>query len=170
MTRVHRNFLPAPHFRAIERLFMTDVLPWHFNERAVTSARQFMFVHSFMNDGKVTNDRWFPPVQAMLAPMQALRPFIGVARIKANLYTNQGREIVHPAHYDLPPDHPEGRRFFVAVYHVNSCNGRTVVGDESFSSEANQLLVFDNVEHYGTTQTDTDTRVVVNFNLRAPDA
>jgi hypothetical protein len=33
-------------------------------------------------------------------------------------------------------------------------------------SKANQLLIFENVPHYGTVQTDTDTRVVINFTLR----
>ena len=30
----------------------------------------------------------------------------------------------------------------------------------------NPLLLFENVSHYGTVQTDTDTRVVINFTLR----
>ena len=169
MIDVRQDFLPPEHFRAIEQLFMSDVLPWHFNDRVVSSARQFMFVHSFLNDGQVVDDRYMAPVQAMLGPLQAVRPFIGVGRIKANLYTNQGASIAHPAHHDLPPDSPESDKFFVAVYHVNSCNGCTVVGAEKIPSQANQLIVFDNVAHYGTVQTDADTRVVINFNLRAPD-
>lgn len=169
MIDVRQNFLPQEHFHAIEQLFMSDVLPWHFNDRVVSSARQFMFVHSFLNDGKVVDDRYMAPVQAMLGPLQAVRPFVGVGRIKANLYTNQGAAIAHPVHYDLPPGAPEADKFFVAVYHVNSCNGCTIVGTEEFRSEANQLIVFDNVAHNGTVQTDTDSRVVINFNLRAPD-
>lgn len=168
MTEIHDDFLPPDHFAALEQLFMNDVLPWHYNERVVSSERQFMFVHTFMNDGRVVNDRYLAPVHAMLEPMQAVRPFIGVARIKANLYTHQGRAIDHPVHHDLPPGHPDADKFFIAVYHVNTCNGQTVVGDKAIESRANRLIVFDNVAHYGTVQTDTDTRVVLNFNLRGP--
>ncbi len=125
-----------------------------------------MHTLSHTTNGKVVGPTFFDPVSAMLKPMQELRPFIGVNRIKANLYTNQGEPIRHPAHYDIPPDSGVSDRFFVAVYHVNTCNGMTVVGDEEFESVENHLLVFDNVSHYGTVQTDTDTRVVINFTLR----
>ncbi len=54
----------------------------------------------------------------------------------------------------------------IGVFHVNACNGLTVIGDERIPSRDNQLVLFDNVPHYGTTQTDTDTRVVINFNFR----
>jgi hypothetical protein len=42
----------------------------------------------------------------------------------------------------------------------------TVVGTQEIPSVENQLLIFENVPHYGTVQTDTDTRVVINFSLR----
>ena len=167
MTEVHKNFLPARHFDVIKRMFMSEILPWHYNDRVVTTERHFMFVHTFMNDGKVVGPDFFEPVSAMLGPLQQKRPFVGVNRIKANLYTNQGKPVRHPAHFDIPPSSGVADKFFIAVYHVNTCNGMTVVDDEEFESEENQLLVFDNVSHFGTVQTDTDTRVVINFTLRA---
>ena len=166
MTAIYRNFLPQAHFEVIQRLFMSEILPWHFNDRVVSTKPQFMFVHGFMNDGKVVNPTYFEPVQAMLTNIQQKRPFIGVNRIKANLYTNQGKIVKHPAHFDIPPNTDESNKFFVAVYHVNTCNGMTVVGQEKIKSRENQLILFDNVEHYGTVQTDTSTRVVINFTLR----
>ena len=45
-------------------------------------------------------------------------------------------------------------------------NGKTVIGEQEIESVENQLIIFENVPHYGTVQTDTDTRVVINFNLR----
>ena len=167
MTKIYKNFLPREHFDVVQRLFMSEILPWHFNDRVVTTERQFMFVHAFMNDGQVVNPTYFEPIQAMLGPIQEKRRFIGVNRIKANLYTNQGGPLRHPPHYDIPRGSPESDKFFVAVYHVNTCNGMTVVEGEEIVSVENQLIIFDNVEHYGTVQTDTDTRVVLNFTLRA---
>jgi len=167
MTRVFRNFLPKPHFEDIERLFMAEMLPWHFNDRVVSTEKHFMFTHAFMEDGRVINPHFFEPVRGMLYPIQQQRNFIGVSRIKANLYTNQGVPIRHPTHVDIPMDSGVSDKFFIAVYHVNSCNGMTVIGEEEIVSEANQLVIFDNVPHYGTVQTDTDTRVVINFTLRA---
>ena len=64
------------------------------------------------------------------------------------------------------PDSGVSDKVCIGVYHVNTCNGLTVIGDESIPSIENQLVLFSNVSHYGTVQTDTDTRVVINFNLR----
>ena len=166
MTAVYRHFLPEAHYGAIRDLFLTEKLPWHYNDRVVTTSRQFMFTHAFMDNGRVVNPHFFEPVRAMLGAIQQKQPFIGVSRIKANLYTNQGRVIEHPAHYDIPPDAGISDKVCIAVYHVNACNGYTVVDSERIPSRDNQLVLFGNVSHYGTTQTDTDTRVVINFNLR----
>lgn len=166
MTKAYNDFLGQEHFDYVHDLFMTEKLPWHFNSQVVTTRKDFMFVHGFMEDGKVISPQFFAPVQAMLAPIGEKRAFIGVSRIKANLYTNQGEAIEHPKHHDIPLDSGVADKFFVAVYHVNTCNGKTVVGNEEYVSKENQLVIFDNVEHYGSVQTDTDTRVVINFTLR----
>lgn len=166
MTRVFKNFLPEPHFQDIKRLFMTEILPWHYNDRVVSTESHFMFTHAFMEDGKVINPHFFEPVRGILFPIQQKRKFIGVSRIKANLYTRQGKMIRHPTHVDIPLDSGVSDRFFIAVYHVNTCNGMTVVEGEEIESVENQLILFDNVPHYGTVQTDTETRVVINFTLR----
>ena len=57
MTEIYKDFLPPDHFRVVRRLFMSEIISWHFNPRAVSTAKQFMFVHAFMNDGEVINPR-----------------------------------------------------------------------------------------------------------------
>ena len=166
MTAVYQNFLPEPHYRVIRELFMTERLPWHYNDRVVADIPNFMFTHTFFNDGRPTGSPFFEPVRGMLHLIQQKKPFIGVTRIKANLYTRQGEPISHPEHHDVPPGSPESGKYCIAVYHVNECNGYTVIGDRKIRSRDNQLVIFDNVSHYGTVQTDTDTRVMINFVLR----
>lgn len=166
MIDIYPNFLPPEQFKVIHDLFMTERLPWHYNDRVVTTERQFMFTHAFMDNGQIINPHYFEPVRIMLNLIQLKRRFIGVSRIKANLYTNQGKAIRHPAHFDIPPDAGVSDKVCIGVYHVNTCNGYTVIEDKEIRSEENQLVLFDNVSHYGTVQTDTDTRVVINFNFR----
>ena len=166
MTDVYTDFLPADHFEDVRQLFMSERLPWYFNDHVVSTRRDFMFTHTFMEDGQVINPHFFEPVRGMLYPIQKKRPFVGVSRIKANLYTNQGKTIEHPKHFDIPLDSGYSDKFFIAVFHVNANNGKTVVDGQEIESRENQLVLFDNVEHYGTTQTDTDTRVVINFTIR----
>lgn len=166
MLEIYPNFLGKEHFAAVRTLMMSEQLPWHYNDRVVTTERHFMFTHTFMNDGQVINPAYFAPVQAMIPLIRHRLPFIGVSRIKANLYTNQGHTVVHPQHVDIPLDSGVADKYCIGVYHVNQCNGRTVIGEKEIKSEENQLILFDNVPHYGTTQSDTDTRVVINFNFR----
>ena len=166
VAQVHQNFLSEAHFADIQRLFMTNMIPWYFTDRVVSTEKHFMFGHTFMEDGQIINPRYFEPVRGMLLPMQQKQAFIGVSRIRAVLYTNQGREIQHPTHVDVPLDAGVSDKFRIAVFHVNTCNGKTVIGDQAIESVENQLIVFENVPHYGTVQTDTDTRVVINFALR----
>jgi len=166
MVDIYQDFLPEPHYRVMRELFLTEKLPWYFNDRVVSTERQFMFTHAFMDNGQVINAHFFEPVKAMLSLIQEKKSFIGVSRIKANLYTNQGKALRHPAHFDIPPDSGVSHKVCIGVYHVNACNGLTVIGDRKIPSRDNQLILFDNVSHYGTVQTDTDIRVVLNFNLR----
>ena len=148
MTAVYKDFLPSPHYRVIRDLFLTEKLPWHYNDRVVSTERHFMFTHAFMDNGRVINPHYFEPVRAMLDLIQHKKRFIGVSRIKANLYTNQGRIIEHPPHHDIPPDAEVSDKMCIGVYHVNACNGQTVVGDRAIRSRDNQVILFSNFNKY----------------------
>jgi len=52
MVEVHKNFLPEGHFADIKRLFMTNVIPWYFTDRVVSTEKHFMFGHTFMENGQ----------------------------------------------------------------------------------------------------------------------
>lgn len=166
MADIYPNFLPNTHFNEIKRLLTTNQTPWYYSDRVVSSQKHFMFGHTFMENGQIINHNLFEPIRKMLLPMQEKVTFIGVSRIRAVLYTNQGREIIHPTHVDIPLDSGVSDKFKIGVFHVNTCNGKTVIGDQEISSQENQLIIFKNVPHYGTVQTDTDTRIVINFALR----
>ena len=70
MTDVYQDFLPKQHFSDLQRLFMTNMLPWHFSDRVVSTQRHFMFGHTFMEDGQVVNPTYFEPVRGMLMHLQ----------------------------------------------------------------------------------------------------
>lgn len=166
MVDIYKNFLPKEHFQDLKKLMTTNMLPWFFTNQVVSGHKHFMFGHTFMENGQVINPRFFEPIRGMLLPMQDKIKFIGVSRVRAVMYTNQGHEVVHPTHVDIPLDSGVSDKFRIAVFHVNTCNGKTVIGETEIESQENQLMIFKNVPHYGTVQTDTDTRIVLNFNLR----
>ena len=62
MADIYKNFLPEAHFADIERLFMTNMIPWFYTDRVVSTEKHFMFGHTFMEDGQVVNQRFFEPV------------------------------------------------------------------------------------------------------------
>ncbi len=166
MADIYQDFLPKDHFADLQKLFMTNMIPWFFSDHVVSTEKHFMFSHVFMEDGNLLSNQYFEPVRGMLFPMQQKLDFIGVSRIRAVLYTNQGRDITHPTHVDIPLDSGVADKFRIGIFHVNTCNGKTVIGNQKIESVENQLIILDNEPHYGTVQTDTDTRVVINFALR----
>ena len=116
------------------KLLMTNMIPWYFTDRVVITVKRFIFGHTFMENGLVVNQHFFEPVRSMLMAMQQKVNFIGVSRIRAVLYTNQGREIKHPTHVDIPFDFGVSDKFRIAVFHINACNGETVIGDKEITS------------------------------------
>jgi hypothetical protein len=48
MAEVFENFLPQAHFDDIKRLLMTNMIPWFYTNRVVSTQKHFMFGHTFM--------------------------------------------------------------------------------------------------------------------------
>ena len=63
--------------------------------------------------------------------------FIGVSQIRAVFYTNHDEEIKHLTHVDIPFDSRGAEKFRIAVFYVNSCNGKTIIGDEEIEFKQN---------------------------------
>jgi hypothetical protein len=57
-----------------------------------------------MEDDQIVNPTYFEPVRGMLLHLQQKVEFIGVSRIRAVMYTNQGKDIKHPTHVGIPLD------------------------------------------------------------------
>jgi hypothetical protein len=53
----------------------------------------------------------------------------------------------------------------IAILSVGESDGGTVIGDTFYESEKNQLIVFNNVSHHGVSQTDSQTRICINYNF-----
>ena len=86
-------------------------------------------------------------------------------RIKANLYTNQGKQIKHNFHIDTEQKH------IVALYSVNENNGYTELETgEKIKSKRNRLTIFDgSIKHKSVTQDNTNFRINYNFNFMVGD-
>jgi hypothetical protein len=96
-----------------------------------------------------------------------LTPFIdnlkpkALVRIKCNLTTRTHEIIEHGYHTDQPFSN-----FKTGIYYLNDNNGYTKFEDGSkVESVANRYVEFDgNILHTGTTCTNSNYRIVINFN------
>jgi len=113
---------------------------------------------------------YYKQFSKILPYIQESKPYSKLMRLKMNLYPNQNRYIDLGKHRDIGSVDKSGKDnfddYFIGILHFNTCNGLTIVKNEKIKSEENQMLLFENVEHHGTVQTDTKARIVLNFNFK----
>lgn len=166
--KLYKDFLKPDDFVFLSELLQYKFFPWYFYNTSLEGGEHehdFMFVHTLFEKEIGVNSSEFINFVTLMNKVSAQ---IGIKhsellRIKANMYTNRGKKIVHEEH----TDYPNINSYTTAVYNLTTCNGGTQFKDEFIASEANSLLVFDgNTPHSGVTQSDTDIRLLVNFDFK----
>ena len=181
--QVTQDFFDEDVHKKLERLFLDPMFDWHYTSPTATlfddtgldtgepMDDNFMFAHTFyhaMEDGFTIAS---PYMQEFIEPtLWAIKNTLGFSdaiKIKAGMYTNQGIVNKTGVHTDFPEYTKKGMGTYTTmVYQLNGNNGSTVVGDKVVPQKVNQMIVFDGInEHYGTTQTDTKIRLVLNYNF-----
>ena len=190
--QVIQDFFDEDVYKKLERLFLDPLFDWHYTSPTATLTDDqgldtgepmddnYMFAHTFyhaMEDGFTIIS---PYMQEFIEPtLWAIKNTLGFSdpiKIKAGMYTNQGKVNRTGVHTDFPEYTLKGMGVYTTmVYHINDNNGSTVVVTEStgglmyraeIPQKANQMVVFDgSKEHYGTTHTDTKVRLVLNYNM-----
>ena len=81
---------------------------------------------------------------------------------------NQGKVIEHGFHHDVTDSefHPIKDHMKTSIFYMNTCDGYTKFEDGTVvESVANRFVTFPNhTEHTGTTTSNSDYRLVINFN------
>ena len=155
-------FLSEDLNQHLQKQLVAYNFPWYFQYSSVDPPykedNQFVFYHEFLSYKKI-NSEWWPTVKPLVDKVKKHFPKIEILRVKANLYTNQNKVIKFGKHIDNRFE-PE---FFSSIYYVNSNNGKTYIGKKVVPSVANSFVVFDGqTPHYGTVQTDTPLRLLIN--------
>tara|TARA_A100001035_G_scaffold220503_1_gene180581 strand:+ start:185 stop:730 length:546 start_codon:yes stop_codon:yes gene_type:complete len=124
----------------------------------------FQLVHQIFSNHNVIS-----PAFDLMKPILKKEEVIGLARIKANCLIKTEEQIIfdwafHTDFSDL------GDEAITAIYYVNSNDGKTIFEDGKYvESKANRLLRFPHfMKHTGTTCTDEDRRIIINFNYYVP--
>ena len=152
-----KNFLDKDSFKDIEEIFFSypNYFPWYLGPgKSFEGDGHLQFVHLFFSNNKINSPDFtkLDPILKILKPKTLIR-------IKANLLSKTDKIIEHPYHIDC-------KDCKTAIFYINTNNGFTKFkNNKIIKSEKNKLIKFNsNLEHGGTTCTDTNVRIVINFN------
>jgi hypothetical protein len=154
--KIIKNCLSEKDFQLIKNTIYSDYFQWYLNFGINIEKDGFVqFTHTFYNNYTKNSDLF-----ENLKPLIQILDPLALIRIKANLLIKTNEIIQHGMHTD------QLFKCSTAIFYVNTNNGYTKFEDgKIISSEENKLVVFDNfMKHSGSTCTDSNERIVINFN------
>jgi hypothetical protein len=158
MIKQIKNVLTNEQATKIKENFVNHNFPWYLTQGIVYKKdKNYQFTHNFYDKHLLKSNC----IDLINPIIEILKPS-AIIRIKANLIVKNNKIIEHGLHKDIP----YAKNYKTAIYYVNTNNGYTKFKNEKkIYSEENKLIIFDgNNEHTGTTCTDQDYRIVINFN------
>ena len=166
--RVNDNFLTEQDFGTIRDTITAGEFQWSFSQYVDSSNEEptpGQFVHT-VYFGSVPCSQFYNS----LVPIIEQKFSISVLyRIKMNLQPRLPEPFTYMFHSDLSHDFEEevASHWSTAILYINTNNGYTEFENgEKVESVANRLVMFpSNIKHRGVTQTDEQTRIMINFNF-----
>ena len=149
------NFLNKTDLNNIKDLLLSNNFPWFYSNTQVKAKKDCSyFFHSFFNNNR-PNSNYLNALQPIL---DTLKP-VALINIRANLMIKKPNS---NSNY-----HIDGQGARTAIFYVNTNNGCTEFKQDQkrVKSVENRMLIFSSgLTHRAIGQTDTDQRIVINFN------
>ena len=162
------NFLEEQYFQTLRDHITTTEFQWCFSEY-VDSPEEGKTPGQFVHVAYHGN---IPLSQFYHSVIDILHYYMDVAalyRIKLNLQTRLPESFAYSFHSDLSHDFEEvtSSQWTTAILYINTNNGYTEFETgEKVESVANRVVMFpSNIKHRSVTQTDEQTRILINFNF-----
>jgi len=157
-----KNFLEQDEFYKVRNEILGENFPWFLSNGVATPMDgHHMLSHIAYIDNKVNSDFY-----NFCVPIIKKLDAFSLVRIKANFHWQTKEIIEHGYHNDFL-DLKNHTDLHTAVYYINTNNGYTKFKStgKKFYSESNKMIVFNaNEIHTGSSCTDNDFRIVINFN------
>jgi len=157
----HNNFLSESSFKVLKDIFFSQYTAWYYRDHQ-TKDDGFFFGHDiFLKNLPCSNiyENLTPLLDKLcIKPEQLIN-------IRANLLLKTQEHNYSDFHIDCQSNVP----FTTAIFYINTNNGGTIFEENNLEikSEENKVITFDgNFKHKAKSQTDTDRRIVINFNWR----
>jgi len=158
------NFLEKSVFDAIKDAMMSNGFPWYYNNGVVhltkneDNINQYQFTHHFYEDNEPMSD-FFKLIKPIIFKINP----VSLIKAKANLNPRTEKFFEHGYHmdYENPPSNQR-----TAVFYLNTNNGYTLIKDGTKIESVEYRFVSFKTDllHTGSTCTDTNSRVLINFN------
>jgi len=163
------DFLDQSTFENLESLIMGNEFPWYFNDAVVLKdeeGEEFQLIHIFYKDMSEGYQVVHSSSFEFLSPIVRKLKSKVLLRVKANLLTRTPDHVVHALHTDIS-EMAEYEHFYTSIFYMNTNNGFTKFAEgTTINSIANRMIIFPgSMRHQGTTCTDQQRRVVINFNF-----
>jgi len=156
------NFLDQLDFKKIQQMFFSRKFPWYYCQGVnYTFDQNHQFVHPFSHNGKSLSEFDYE-----LSPIYKKLNYFILVRCKSNLLVKTKTKIEHGFHIDMA-DLEDYHNPKTAIFYINTNNGYTKFENgDIVESVENRMVIFDSrINHTGSTCTDKNARVVVNFNF-----
>ena len=157
---IYKNFLPKDIFKILKDNMMGEYFPWFFqNEVLVGDNKHFQFTYIFLNKKGMNCS---PETMNIINPILKKIKYKKLNKVKANLLTRTNKITEQGMHIDQP----QGT---TGIFYINNCNGYTKFKTgEKIKSEENKYVEFNStVEHTGSSCTNQNRRIVINFNYES---
>ena len=150
------NFLDKKYFSEVDKLLISPNFAWYATDGVARNYDGgFFLVHILFVDGKINSDFFHTIMQPFIYKLRIKN----LIRVKLNLYPATYTNENHGYHIDFPEKHK------VALFYLNTNNGKTLFKNKSVKSVKNKLVIFDgNKEHASTSCTDKPYRITLNIN------
>ena len=153
------NFLNTVEFNNLKTLLLSPNFPWYL-AKIHTEFKQHQLTHLFVIENKI-NSNFYKDIENIINKINPLQ----IMRIKANLLWKDNDVKYHAYHTDYPIDNLVNN-LYTGIYYLNTNNGYTKFKNgKKIKSIKNRMIIFPYyLEHTGSTCTDKEMRVVINFN------
>ena len=169
--KIEDNFLKQEDFNKIQNLMgEPSPFPWFYADRIVfeDDVDKFQFIHAFYDNHMPMS----PFSNELDSIINIIQPF-SIVKVRAKLLTRTPEIVETSFHVDLSLPEEQLRQWTTSIFYVNTNDGYTEFQDGRIEMEntkvksvANRMVTFPaNLRHRGVTQTDEQTRIMINFNF-----
>ena len=165
---IQDNFLEEDKFVALRDILFSPPFPWYFQPEVVDADENKdntcpgFLAHPVFNNNAPRSPLYEPQFLPILNAMEVSI----VMRIQVNLNWRLPQPFTSTFHTDTKQEELMTAGWITSIFYINTNNGYTELETgEKIESIANRLVSFPaNIKHRICTQTDTQRRILINFN------